>query len=51
VTSGALDGPTCAVGRFASGPDSPVLFTDCLVASGNACDPCDGLYVTLDCAA
>jgi hypothetical protein len=39
---------TCVVGRSASGSDSPVLFLDCLVAPGNACDPCDGLCVTPD---
>jgi hypothetical protein len=49
VISGAPDGSTCAVGRSTSGPDRPVLFLDYPVASGNTCDPCGGLYVTLDC--
>jgi hypothetical protein len=34
VTSGAPDGPTCVVGRSASGSDGLVLFPDCLVVSG-----------------
>jgi hypothetical protein len=32
VDSGAPDGPTCVVGRSASEPDGPILFSDCLVA-------------------
>jgi hypothetical protein len=65
VNYGSSDGPTCVVGPFASEPDGlelfpdgqvlffdgPVLISDCLVVPGNACEPCDGLYVTLDCPA
>jgi hypothetical protein len=32
------NGPTCADGRYVSGPDGPVLFSDCPTASSNACD-------------
>jgi hypothetical protein len=49
VTSGAPDGPTCAVGRSASGSDGPVLFPYGSVASDNTYDPCGGLCVTSDC--
>jgi hypothetical protein len=51
VISGAPDGPTCVVGWSASGPDGPVLFPDCPVVSGNACDPCGRLCVAPDCLA
>jgi hypothetical protein len=49
VTSGAPNGPTCAVGRSTSGSDGPVLSPDYPVTSGNTCDPCGGLCVTSDC--
>jgi hypothetical protein len=42
VDSGAPYGPTYIVGRSYSEPDSMVLFLDCLIAPGNAYDPCDG---------
>jgi hypothetical protein len=45
VTSGAPDGPTCAVRRFASGSDG---FPDYPIAPGNTYEPCDGLSVTPD---
>jgi hypothetical protein len=48
VTSGAPDGPTCTVGRSAGRFDGPVLSSDCPVTSGNTCDLCGGLCVTLD---
>jgi hypothetical protein len=49
VDSGVLDGPTCVVERYASGPDGLVLFPDCPAAPGNTCNPCDRLFVTPDC--
>jgi hypothetical protein len=48
MDSGAPDGPTCIVGWSTSAPDGPVLFLDCPVTLGNACNPCDGLCVTPD---
>jgi hypothetical protein len=47
----ASNSVTCVVGQFASRIDSLVLFPDHPVVPGNACDLCDGLYVTLDCLA
>jgi hypothetical protein len=48
LASGAPDGPTYIVERSVSESDGPVLFLDCPIAPSNACDPCDGLFVTLD---
>jgi hypothetical protein len=48
VASGAPDSVNFVVKRSTSGPNDPELFPLCSVGLGNACGPCDGLYVTLD---
>jgi hypothetical protein len=49
LTYDTPDDLTCIVGQSTKGPNGQVLFSNCTVMSGNVCDSCDGLCVTLNC--
>jgi hypothetical protein len=51
VASGISDGLATVVDWSEKGPYGHVLYLDGLIVLGIACEPCDGLYVTLDCLA